>query len=222
MKVSISKREIRTITIIIVAYIFLWNIVLFWWWWHEWVLEQIPRIREMLLAADKMLIYTLPMMIYFVYKKMHPVMYFQQHFWRVENHKFSLLIITALIWFWAWSLWWYFDHGPFSYSFFYLIIINSLVEETTFRWFIHHEMRHRYPGFKANIIQAVWFTLVRMPYYSQSRFSAGHWVTPLVMVTTICFLLGISLFFWFITRETKSLRPAIILHSINNAVIFFI
>jgi membrane protease YdiL (CAAX protease family) len=118
---------------------------------------------------------------------------------------------------------------------FYVLVINSLVEEWVFRGYIQTILTQTLGAVQWICIQAFLFASVHAPFYyvmyQQWRYEAiniqlwailpfeiwGRIVLPMLMIPLVLWLMrGV------VTQQTKSLRPAIVWHSVHNWVALMI
>ena len=95
------------------------------------------------------------------------------------------------------------------------ILTVGLVEEIMFRGLVLQNLNEVFSFKISNIASAALFVLAHMPYW----YFGNQFNLPLTSIIYWCFFLfAFGLFWGFVVKKTRSLWPAIIHHSVNNAL----
>lgn len=225
-------------SLLLTILIFATSIAFFSYWWYSlWSLE--PYIvREFSHSLYKLIFQAWPMLLFLLYIEKKSLYHF---FWRL----FSSTVWIRQRWIyvifilWGWGLILYKSTLPeFSthFTFFAILVVNSVVEESVFRWYIQTNLISLFGQWRWIWFQSLLFALVHIPFYyvqyTQWVYSTrGAWLASLlwishtwsvVVLLPLVFVFAYWIVWWWMTYTSKSLWPAIILHSIHNGVLLFL
>jgi membrane protease YdiL (CAAX protease family) len=101
-------------------------------------------------------------------------------------------------------------------TYFYVIIVNSFVEEFTFRWVFLTAFRKHYTSTYSILLQAWLFALIHIPLYLYMSGLGVNFFLSLMMLFCIGWFLG------YVQNKTDSLIYPILFHTLWNSIILFI
>jgi membrane protease YdiL (CAAX protease family) len=222
-------------SIIITILILLLNVSFFSIGGYELIDQKAFLAAEVLRIIYKLTVYVWPMMIgiYLWNQKKLFKQLVGKFRWFTQYWVYVLWILYAIV---MLVLKQYVDAHEAIYGIFYVLVVNSLIEEVVFRGYIQSLLTQNYGKFKWIVWQAVLFGLVHLPfYYSQytvwlyNQMNEMIWwflpiqgLGPLIIVFTLGTPMLLWLIRWVLTNKTNSLWPAIILHSIHNWILLLI
>jgi len=198
-------------------------IILFVLWTLRWTtfLKFIPTSNYILEAIIKIIIWiALPALYLLICNKINPWKYLKL----VPATKKVILwsIFISLIWFGIQLI---LNIKSYGYHFYWnknigdwvnIFLIVGITEEIMFRGFILGKLREWMNFGKANIIQAVLFALIHIPYwivFSKENFATGSIIEYLLSIGSV-FVIGLIM--GYLTKKTNSLWPAILSHSFGD------
>ena len=91
-----------------------------------------------------------------------------------------------------------------------LLVANVIVEEAAFRGFLLLEAARSLRFWKANVVVALGFAAVHVPSF------LARGMNPIEIGLSCAILFAFSLVLGEMTRATRSIWPAVVLHSLNN------
>lgn len=223
--------KIRTVFIIVIWFTIIGNYRLYFSGTDFWFEGNSKILTETFLNLRKIIIYAGPLLLYLLV---------------FQKKKFSDAFPWFFRWFkskWVYIIWiawwtiifvrkqyaidaWYED--LFVYGVFFVLITNSIVEEWVYRGYLLDLFNTKYAFWKANIIQGLGFAAVHIPFYILKigtmkqivvqGLEINHYFALIIGLGNL-FIMAFLL--WMITKKTKSLWPAIVLHSLHNGVLVF-
>lgn len=196
-------------------------------WLHDFFWDKSYFIKELFSSLKKIVFYSGPIIIYILSKR--------ESYWLFDwiNRRFTNKRVYGIWGLWLAGLIWSKIFLPQYYPsletsrnlFFYILVVNSIVEEGVFRWFIMAKLEQFYSKIKANIVQAFLFAIIHSPFYISIITKSQNPQMWFWFMLTLCIMLldvfVLALIRWYIKQKTQSLRPTIVLHSIHNWVVLF-
>jgi len=196
-------------------------------WLHDFFWDKSYFIKELFSSLKKIVFYSGPIVIYILSKR--------KSYWLfdwVDNRFASKRVYGTRVLWPVGLIWWKLIFPQYYPSletsrklFFYVLVVNSIVEESVFRWFIMAQLESFYSKIKANVVQAFLFAIIHTPFYISAIIKSQNPQIWLWFILTMCIMLldvfVLWLIRWYIKQRTQSLRPTIILHSIHNWVLLF-
>lgn len=221
--------------LVITAFILLLNSVFFSLGGYELINQQSFLVAEIWRTIYKLLVYVWPVAVCIYWWKNDSTIesIIKKFKWYKEYWVYVLWIAYWIMLFvWKQTV----DAHEAIYGLFYVLVVNSLIEETVFRWYIQSLLVEQYWKFKWIVSQAVLFGVVHLPFYYTHYeswlydqintmiwwFLPLEWVWPFVIVFALGTPIALWLLRWWITNKTQSLRPAIVWHSFHNWMLLLI
>ena len=149
---------------IITAIIILCNILFFQYGGQKMTNEQWYWSKEILNCIYKIFVYAWPMILLIIFRDRSTLKkifhskfkwFSQSWVYLLRIGRLILLLVTKKIWSVEFR----------TYSLFYVLIVNSIVEETVFRWYIQEKLVARLGKVKWIIGQAILFGVIHLPLY---------------------------------------------------------
>jgi membrane protease YdiL (CAAX protease family) len=190
--------------------------------------------NEVRKSLYKIIVYCLPVVIslYIRWNKDDTVCIIEKWRWFSEKWVYAIRISRAIILLIGKQIG-SIEFG--AYSLFYVHIVNSVVEEVVFRWYLQDWLIRTYNTTKWIILQSVLFLVGHLPFYyshyqgvlyqDMNNILWGY--LPIELWGRIIFLMiwtpiVLWLLRWRTTHKTKSLRPSVVRHSIHNGILLFL
>lgn len=110
------------------------------------------------------------------------------------------------------------SNGPPDLSYHHLInavLATPFIEEFVFRGFILDGLMRIYSFHRANLIQAILFALIHLPYF----YAIGQFDHPTAMLAHLASIAVLGLVCGYLAKRTQSLLPAVVLHATNNLLV---
>lgn len=199
-------------TILLTSFIVLWNILWYFHGWNEFRSQQSYRTRELLSVLYKTIGYLLSSVAIFrsLRKQNRNIN------WHTVRGPWTILFLVLLItgkWM-SQGYSWMNPHLALM-PYIYVLVVNSLIEEYVFRWVVFTQLQKTYALHKANILQAISFWIIHIPFY---MYMWRSWLSLIVWIGgIICLWLRRG----YVKKQTWSLFYPALLHSIRNGVLIF-
>lgn len=189
------------------------NIIRYYRWGNDFRVDQPYRGREILSSSYKFIVYFLPAVcIFWSYHKQSRVVR------RIPlRGRGAIGLAIAMIWaknMLYWSTWT--NPNNTLLTVVYVLLINSTIEEYVFRWLLFSSLQKGFPTLQANVIQAMFFWLIHIPFY------CSIWKSWFSLLWWICWVICLWLRRGWVKRDTWSLFYPILLHSIWNGILLFL
>lgn len=194
-----------TARIVIINRLYVWSP------WFDHVQSSSLRSNDLLSSLYKIIVYALPVYLFLSYQTAYQ-QWFCNRSWTKQRRVYALwlanatMIVVSKYFFPHWV-----GAEELLFGYVYVFLVNSIVEEIVFRWWIQERLITRYGPIRGIVSQAILFTIVHIPLY---------WY-----VGSPLWLLGVLIgwvVFGSMAHHNKSLIPAIILHSIHNGLRLFL
>lgn len=220
--------------VLITISILLLNSLFFWLWWYEYINTLPFFVREAMRTVYKVLVYIWPVVACV----------------GICGNTFIFSQIKNLFkWFtqkWVYGIWigyWLFllmtqsgFNSPVTCGIFYILIVNSLVEEVVFRGYLQSKPLQKYWIKLSIVLQSLLFAVVHIPlyYYHYSQwlydtlnttvwaFLSIKWIWVFIIILLLIKPFWLWIIWWVLTHKTQSLRPSIVMHSIHNWILLFV
>lgn len=170
-------------------------------------------IRELFSSGYKIIVYLIPALILFWSFRKQSWKIHRHNFWWPFTLLFTIILLVAKTQFSSQIS--SQSHTATLYTYGYVLIINSMIEEYVFRGILFTKFSKSFSFLTANIIQACCFGLVHLPFYVRMGRSGISLIVALWWVTFLW------LRRWYVKKQTKWLFYPIVLHSIWNGVLIF-